>query len=378
MLLLGGSALILLPILTYGPGVTGADMLRCVREAILYAVLICAIVGFSGHTAARPPSLRLLLILSACLCLLVAVQTLSLREGVYLGFPRWAYVSGKDTIANALALKYGANELRAAGTFSEPSYLGFFLLSLALTVSPILAINRQARLILGIILVTGLLSRSLSFLLSAALVLFVPALLATSRKKAGQHRASKGSLVLPAVLAITTLALTSAGRLLARLGNAMSLNTVDSSTSGRIFAPLAALPGFLLQHPLGVPFSILPREVYSQVPYSMRPPFDRFSVDNAFLNFFFFYGIFAVPILILIMIAAREWRLRFYLLVCMMFNGGFLTIDKIAVILMTLCMYEGSKRYAAAYAAKFPDRRLGRRRTVERVPHVPPSALKPQ
>ena len=379
MLLLGGSVLIVLPILAYGSRATTSDMLRCVREAVFYIVLISAIIGFSHHRAAVPPRLGLLLALVGCICLLVTLQTLSLGQGVYLGIPRWAYATGRDTIASDLALKYGASDLRAAGTFSEPSYLGFFLLSLAMTVAPLLSINQRARLILGIIVITGLLSRSLSFLLGAVLVLFVPVLLATGGEQPGKRlRGRKGALVLPAVLAVATLALTSAGRLLSRLGSAMSLDTADSSTSGRIFAPLAALPGFLAEHPFGVPFSILLREIYTFVPYSMRPTFNRFSVDNAFLNFFFFYGILAVPILLLIMVAAREWRLRFYLLVCMMFNGSFLTIDKLAIIMMTLCMYEGSKRYAAVYAARHPERVWRRNRRPIAPARSPSPALKPQ
>lgn len=326
--------------LTAGPSVDPLnDKLRIAREGVMLALLLAAMMGFgnSDRRLSTPP-LWLLVALAASYCLVAWMQTRAYNEGRYLGLPfEWFAVDG-GTFASDLALIYGPDSLRPAASFSEPSYFGFVLLSFALMLSPLAGKSRLATAGLVLAVAAGLLSRSLSFFLSVILVIVLP--FALERQK---HR---GALLLGLIAVVVPLIALSGSALLSRVGSATSIDTADASTADRIFGPLLAMPSYLLDYPAGTPFSSLEQTLAPHLTNRTAAAGDI--LNNALFNLIFAYGVVGFAIVATILAAARNLRTRLYMVTCAMFNGAFLAIDKVAMIMLTLAVYEHCRRVAAA------------------------------
>lgn len=328
--------------LVAGPSVDPLnDRLRVAREAIMLVLLLGAMMGFSAdeRRIAHPP-VWMLLALSVGYAVLAWMQASAFNEGRFVGLPTEWFAVESGTFVTDLALIYGPDSLRPAGTFSEPSYFGFALLSIALMLVPLAGKTRVATAGLVLAIAAGLLSRSLSFFLAVILVIVVPFALERQR-----HR---GALLLGLIAVTVPLVAFSGGALLSRVSSATSVETADASTADRIFGPLLAMPGYLVQYPGGGPFSSLDQTLAPHLANRTAAAGDI--LNNALFNLIFAYGVVGFAIVAAILVAARDLRTRFYMMTCAMFNGAFLAIDKVAMICLTLAMYEHCRRLAAETA----------------------------
>lgn len=348
-----------------------ADLLRTLREGIMFLILASALIAFRTSSMlgeAEPPLVvfggLLLFFLGLC-----AVQSVLLPRGIYFGFPESAFAQETGTIANDAALLADPDSLRPQATFSEPSYLAFVLLSFSMMLIPRTTTSRPATMIIGAIVLVGLMSRSLAFLLTMAAVILFPLML-DRRAKRGMIIA--GSLVIGTLM----LSLTSASILITRLTQARSVETTDYSTLARVSQPLQVIPRFLEAYPVGVPLSVLSRAMTPFMPDTSMEPAEI--LQNSVFNLIFLYGLSGFVLFGTLIFLAKDLRTRLYIASCAMFNGAFLAIDKIAMIVLTLAVYEQAKRLAderfansGQLSAIRPSRRLrGRSFTAPRNSHL--------
>ena len=333
-LLLLITAFMPLQFLTYPSLDTAGDFLRIVREAVMFAILLAATIGFRARPIEDKGHNKLILFLLVICFLMTLTQTFYYARGIYFGIPEAYFALESKTIADELTLRYIAENIRPHATFSEPSYLGFVLLSLSLMIVPRMGNSRLTIINLGLILVIGLLSRSLAFFLSFGVVIALPLIM--------ERRGSRTSLALAlAVVSLPAVALL-APQLIERLYDVGSSRTVDYSTTVRIIGPLSVLIPFLIYYPVGVPWSVVDRAI---IPFAIESFVSgKELLDNGLFNVFFSYGIIGLALITSLLAFTKEWRVRAYLVACMLFSGSFFSIDKVAVICMTLALYEAAKR----------------------------------
>ena len=331
--------------LSYWSGISltpGTDLLRVAREGVMFIVLIAALVGFRkrGWTLPVPPY-QLLMVMAAAYLLLTLAQTYYLAQGIYVGLPQQWYATDAQTLASDLDLLYNPN-LRPHATFSEPSYFGFVMISIAMMASPLIYREKKALPIIILAVLAGLLSRSLAFFMSLFVVLLLPIALERGRNRV--------MLIGSALIVLTPVILFSGDGVLSRLSSATSADSADVSTSARLFGPLAALPGYLSAFPLGNPYSTIPQ---SLLPFLSRQTLDPVEIlNNALFNLLFTYGVIGLGIIGAIIFYAKDLQIRLYLLTGAMFSGAFLAIDKVTIICLTLAIYEyGTSRTALASEA---------------------------
>jgi hypothetical protein len=313
------------------------DLLRILREAVMLIILVGAICGFrfAAKISHSDLSLPKIGIVVGFFVLMALIQTVFYPRGVYFGFPEASFAQETGTIANDAALTYNAQNLRPNGTFAEPSYFAFVLLSFAMMVLPRTGSSRLANALLGGIIIAGLLSRSLAFLLSLILVILVPLMFESRRNRL----ALAAGTIVPLV---ALLAFTRAGTMVQRLFEAGADISTDMSAAARIVGPISAIPGYLAEYPAGVPATVVSRAL---VPFltdrSLQP---EEILNNALFNLVFAYGFIGIAIIGIVLFSAKDMRVRLYLIACTMFNGAFLAIDKVAIISMALAIYEGGRR----------------------------------
>lgn len=317
----------------------GGNLLLTAREVVMLLLMVGFVAGMERSSNSLAPNVRVgtTLIFAAAALLTVVVQSVALLGGAYLGPPKAWFIINAGAVVSEAGLKYGGGNVRPAGTYGEPSYLAFVLLCMALTMVP-LSRNGIARVALLLFLVAGLLSRSLSFVLSAVIVLVLPMLF--ERRRGG----SGGWLIGAAAVAIPIFAFTKTGAMLDRLSSVGDIGGADASTGARVWAPLYALPRYLSDYPLGNPIARLDGILPAYYPIWLS--YEKGGLNNAFLNTFYEYGFLAIIVLLALFTATRDWRIRLLLLCAMMFNGGFFTVDKAAILGFTAALYFGAKRLA--------------------------------
>ncbi|GGE83957.1 hypothetical protein GCM10011404_15770 [Sphingomonas prati] len=322
------------------------DLLRVLREALMAILMILVLAGATLRPIRinRKRFVQVMTVLAGGLFLLTILQVYALRSRSYLGFPREMFAFGQGTIPGELDLYY--SNIRAAGTFSEPSYFAFILLSIMMIAAARFDYDRKGVLLAAMVLVTGILSQAASFVLFAALI-GVVFLVRTLR---GGARVA--ALVIIPVAATFLLILGSGSGTLGRVQAGTSA-TGDSSIFARIVGPLLILPDYLMEHPFGAPISTLPDVLQPYAaPTGVEP--EQYLMNGMF-NLFFEYGFFGL-VLLIVLLWRRDVVINLYIACCMLFNGAFLAIDKLAVICLVV---------AASVAIRKPDVRMLRDRRAE-------------
>ncbi len=305
------------------------DLLRVLREALMAILMIVMLTGSTMRPIRlnRKRFVQVMTILAVGLFLLTLLQIYALRSKSYFGFPREMFAFGKGAIPGELDLYY--SNIRAAGTFSEPSYLAFILLSIMMIAAARFDYDRKGVLLAALVLVTGILSQAASFVLFASLI-GVVFLVRTLR---GGARVTM--LVVIPVAATLLLILGSGSGTLARVQAGTSA-TGDSSIFARIVGPLLILPDYLMKHPVGAPISTLPDVLQPYAaPTGIMP--EQYLMNGMF-NLFFEYGFFGF-ILLIALLWRRDIVINLYIACCMLFNGAFLAIDKLSVICLVVAAY---------------------------------------
>lgn len=325
--------LMFIPLLVEGGEDFTQDLLRIAREAIFFALLLAVVRGsfLRPIPVDGPLIMRAVTLLAALLLGYTALQFIALGGGRYVGIPASFFAQDVKTIPSLLSLRY--SHIRPAATFSEPSYLGFIMLSLLLLALPTSRRKFGYPTLIAMVVVCGLLSQAASFVLFAGIIGALAVAQQSSRRGWG--------LMLPlVVLAIAGLAAYGSDvGVLSRVFAGASAQG-DYSIFVRIFGPLQALPTFIADHPLGLPFSKL--EV-AMAPYTLPMGISPHEfLMNGFYNLFFEFGVFGVLIFAALM-SIRDNIVRAYIVACMFFDGGFLAIDKLAVIGFTMMVYWGMR-----------------------------------
>lgn len=326
--------LMYVPLILYSSDNFTDDVIRNGREAMVFFLMMVLFAGVAIRpiSFAARPVLNAITILTLLVAILVGLQFVTLRGGVYMGLPREFYAQGMGTIPGALNLYY--TRLRPAGTFSEPSYLGFVLLSFLLVAMAMYQRYRRGVALIVLTLIAGGLSQSASFVLfGIPLVLF------------GVLRSARGGfktwmIVMIPVVAGMVYVIGDAMGLFTRLQGGTSVSG-DFSIFVRIFGPLSALPDFLSNYPFGLPESTLNDALLKYAsPLGIEP--DQYRM-NSLMNLFFQFGVFGIPIAILLL-----WRndllLFWFMLGTLLFNGAFLAVDKLAIVCLTVAWYQAIRR----------------------------------
>ncbi len=330
------------------PGATGDDLLRRSREVAFFVLIAAGLRALSGRSPFQVDHRTHFGIAAICglLFVVTVLQFLTLSRGAYFGLPPSLYVANSATLPDLLDLRY--SHIRPFGTFGEPSYLAFVLLSLFVAITPALRhlTNRMARnsaggrlvnpeliyLSAGAIAFSGLLSQSLSFYLAFPALLYFGVI----RNAPANFKAAF------ATVAIVGVAL--------MLGNTLTSGVVDRLSSGsdlsvaaRLLVPAQVVPEYIIAHPFGTPFSNL---VYSVTELSSQYGLTGVAIlQNAFLNMFFNYGVGGIACIVILITAPRNIFLGTYVVFCTMFNGSIFSVDKFAIIVLCTSLYRAYSDY---------------------------------
>lgn len=328
------------PLLVEGGQDFSQDLLRIARQGVFFALMLAIVRGsfLQPIPLNERVVMRALTVVVAVLLAYTMLQFIALQGGRYIGIPATFFAQDVKTIPSLLSLRY--SHIRPAASFSEPSYLGFIMLSALLLALPTSRRKFGYPLLIAMIMACGLLSQSASFVLFSGAV----GALAVMRKTSGRGRAFLWPFFI--VGGAGLLAYGSDVGVLSRVFAGAAVQG-DYSIFVRIFGPMQALPGFLADHPVGLPFSRLED---AMAPYTLPLGISPHEfLMNGLFNLFFEFGVFGFVILAALL-SVRDNIVRAYLISCMLFDGGFLAVDKFAVIGFTMFVYWGA-RYDLRHAA---------------------------
>lgn len=326
------------------------DVLRVLREAAFF-LLLTAFLEYAE--AATSPLLSYKFFRTACVLgvaylILAITQFIALDRGIYFGIPRAFFIQNGETLPTALDLRYGHQ--RPSGTFGEPSYFAFVLISAFVSLAPLATRWRPATIGFIAIVMAGIATKSLSFFLPLPLLGYFAFFRYVDR------RYRKIVIVSSICLGVAAIGVGATSLLASRISGANNIHG-DSSIFARVTGPVQILGSYLLQYPLGVPNSAIRQAVGA---LSESYGFQGAEVlHNATLNLFFYYGLMGLPLLFIILGSVKDDVVRIYLLSCMFFNGAFLTVDKFAIICVTVAAYFSA--LTALELKRAPSRRTGER-----------------
>lgn len=327
------------------PGSTTEDLLRRGRETFFFALTVLSISAASRRPYASTSTKIVFYILAIALFLLsvTAVQMVFLKARAYFGIPKNLFIQNSETLPTLLDLRY--SRIRPFGTFGEPSYLAFALLSLFVMIAPLARralstfdarANMERRLTskhlaalstMLVVAACGAMSQSLSFYLAFPVLAYFGVVRFASAKVKFWILAAAG---LALFLFLGDFV---ASVVLGRLGSGSS----DTSIAARLLVPLQIIPEYISVNPLGTPPSHLIAEVSD---FASKHGNSGLEVlQNGFLNMAFNYGIMALPCVILVITSPRNSFLSLYIFFSTMLNGAIFSVDKYAVIVLTIVIY---------------------------------------
>lgn len=308
-----------------------SDVLRVFRELLFLSALICVAYSlrFVSSTDGLNSVLKALCIVTVGQLVLVIVQRIYIPQYIFVSFPYSWYVQNSGTLAEYDDLLY--SRIRPSATFGEPSFLGFVCCAFVTALSPMIRESRISQFIVGLLVVTGFMSESLSFALSIFIIGIAYFYI--------ERRAVRFRYVVPIFLISTVLALVlSAGGIEARVSN--SIGGTDRSTALRLVLPLLLLPERLLEFPIGQPFYTMTTSITRM---SLAAGFTTPPLDNAMFNFLFCYGFFGFVVIGVLLAGMRNNFIRIFFLVALSFNGDFLSISKSPVLFLCLVVFRMSQ-----------------------------------
>jgi hypothetical protein len=225
------------------------DLLHIARECMFFGLMVGFFRGLDHFWIEFDPKIydKYIRISMIFITLLVIVQTFALQRNIYIGLSADFYIEGKDMIPTDLDMRF--SHIRPNGIWTEPSYLGYAMLSFMMMGECFSKPGGRDKLVFGLMIFCGMLSQALSFILFFALMTLLSTYLDRNMSK---YRTLIWIGALVAILGI--LVAGSAGFVGERLSKAGSA-TGDLSLFFRIFGPINFLPQFLLEHPVGVPFT---------------------------------------------------------------------------------------------------------------------------
>jgi len=305
------------------------DVMRVLRELVMFG-LIFTFANAKLHKVSLKHFSKLIpmsLVATGLLLLFTVFQYIYLRKGMLKVLPSGLYAGRSTFQTTALDLKW--SHIRPPGPFTEPSYLGLIFLTFLVVATPRIAMDAKSKLMALFSFMGIILCQSKSALIFAILILGITLLksMKIGSKGRKRHTNSKsvfvliGLVILACITIIQTTILSSIG---------------SESLAIRIFNPAKIVLGFLSTNPLGQPF-------YDRLNLLADPStgiaWNNIS-DNSIFNLVFSYGIVGIFILIgIFSISRKNVILWIFLLAGLLQNGGFLDVDKVAIIFVTFALY---------------------------------------
>ena len=322
------------------------DVLQISREGLMFVLIVSIVQGAKGKNIERNLSSTEFfgLLMTIGISILLISQEIYLSRGIYFGLPKEWFIGDPGTLPDKYALlgqiSGAGRALRPMGTFNEPSYCGFVLLSILLMFYRRMNSSIYCKTIVALCLADALLLQSMSYVLAIVVIGYF------SYVRKVDPRTKFWVLGVGAVLVGVIVYSGGLYQVITRL----STITADYSTTVRIFLPLATLPIWILDHPLGFPGSSL-EDALSQY----LGPLGFLGGDilqNALLDFLFLFGLCGLPALYLLLRSGSDISVKLYLLFSGIFNGSILSFDKFAVMCFAVCVYESSKTQLALNSAR--------------------------
>lgn len=300
------------------------SFLRISREALLLMLVVVLNKSYKPlkSTITMKNIEKALLAVMLIEFTIAVCQFFFLSKGIWIG-PSADWFGGRgNSIPSLLDLQY--SELRPSGTFSEPSYLGIFCISILIMVSRNFNYSIMNRTTYFASLVTIVLSQSKSALLFALLILLIQR---RNNQLAGSRRINTFFLPLTMITVLPFLNI---------LTGTVQASRDSVSIQNRIFEPMTYIIKFLFEHPLGISFY----ERISELIDSNRGITWEVISHNSVFNFIFSYGIVGLAITFRILFLGRgNFVLILYLALLMLQNGGFLDFDKLFLVTVVFYIY---------------------------------------
>jgi hypothetical protein len=316
--------------------------LRLVRQIVCLYLIVCAAATVSWRP--KPYFFDVLLpVVVSALSLLVIAQFVTYTffgwSGLFVPF-NW-FMGGMVTLADAW-LEFGARHgflanVRASGTYSEPSYFGFVALTLSMLVVHGVPRLRTKLILLGLLFAALACSKSASGVpLFALLMLF-----AFRKSLSPTHWFVIAFMVVAGVFAADLLL---DFRLVERLVN-ITDPVKEPSGYVRLVLPIKHVAMVLQHKPFGVPMSEFYTFTSRHVDdYALAGPLNPVSLlagvatgtDNGFLNLFITHGYGGLVVVGLLPFVVRDKLALLYLLFVSQFNGDMLSPDKAAIMALAI------------------------------------------
>ncbi len=324
----------------------GGAILRNLREAIAAVMILCAARNVSW-VVPRQFLHRMLLAVILGLFLLTAAQFVfyEVLKSPRFFVPASYFITGQTTLPQYW-LEYGQKngflaQVRVSATYSEPSYLSFVCLSLAVMVRNAGFGRALYWLSLSLLLVTVALSKSASGpILLMLLIVYL--------HRRGLVTPQRALLVLgAAAVAMPIAANVLDFNPIERIVNIANPRTEESGYI-RFVMPFKHIATILTDSPFGVPWTELYGFLLARSgDYSGLGPVDKSTgmwvgQDNGLLNLLIEFGWGGLVIIGGIVAVIRDRFILLYLLFVMQFNGAPFGPDKVAVICLALSTRPGS------------------------------------
>lgn len=313
-----------MPILYHG--YANDDIARSLREALSFYL----IAGAFGVTYAASPAIDRAWVLSLgaftlIMLMVVSIQTVLLARGIYFGLPKEFFVINTSTLPDELSLIY--SKVRPFGTFGEPSYLSVVCFTFIFALAPMWHKSSAIKMILVMLWVTVVLSRSMSGIVFCSAIIYY--YIIRHGSFFGRYLFIVGSAFVFAIVAAINISI------LERVSNVV--NGSDYSFNARVLTPIASMPALLESFPFGIPGKRISQMSY--VPGIFIPP--SHLTHNGMLNFIINYGLFGfIPLLSIFYFSGRSLVYIYFVIVLMMQNGGFLTFDKVCLIIIGIILHK--------------------------------------
>lgn len=313
------------------------SVLNSFRQFVCLSVLVTILMTKKFAVQVKAQQSWVLFSLSI-LGFLVLLQAVALQAGMLLAPPATLLIANTGTLEQThVAASFGLIEsIRPAALYGEPSYLAFISLSL-LTIAYSWPNARRntfygAVLCLAIVLLSQSLSAFLGYLVLTASYL-------VTRQRL--YLKSVPWLVVGGLAAIAFFAFFDGGGwAVSRLAGILS-SDMDSSAAGRLVAPFFLVGLVFQDYFFGVP-SLLVNSYFG----GFFENGEVIGTDNGLFNLFINFGYSGFVIIsILIFLCRKNLLLMAYIFLSTMFNGAFLSVDKIAVIGFVILLSRAADRH---------------------------------
>lgn len=300
------------------------SVLNSFRQFVCLAVLVVILKETSLSVEDGNKKLLVLLTLFI-LFITTVIQAIGLNIGLSLTPPASLLVANAGTLeAMQFAASLGMTEdLRPSAFYGEPSYLAFICISLLFVAYSWRNSGRDVLyasiLSLGVVVVSRSLSAFLAYVILTSVYFF--------SKNRMSMKLIIGIMLFTLVGLAYVVLYDGASWIVTRLSGIVSMDS-DRSSALRLFTPFFLISIVLQDYPFGVP-SLALGTVFGRF-------FEDDSVmgtDNGLLNLVINFGYSGLVVILFIIIFCRKNALLLtYVLLASMFNGAFLSIDKIAVV----------------------------------------------